>query len=523
MTGERPWSADLPAGSAGLSDLLSVDVCVVGAGIAGLSAAYHAALDGRDVIVLEDGSVASGETGNTTAHLSNAIDDRYLHIEALHGEEGARICAESHSRAIQRYEEIISREQIDCDFRRVDGYLIAREPRHVRQILWPEREAAERAGLSVTLLDQLRVAGHALGPALVFPNQAEIEPLRFVAGLARAIERLGGRIFTGVHVERVDAGRRPRVRTRDGSVIVADHAVVATNSPVNTLVKMHTKQAAYRTYVIAARIPEGSVPRALCWDTGTPDATSLSRGYHYVRLHEERAPDGSRRTLLIVGGEDHRTGQANDADERWQRLEEWARTHFPIQDLVYRWSGQVMEPVDGVAFIGRCGAADENVYIATGDSGMGMTHGMIAGMLISDLIAGRPNRWARLYDPQRISPRATKAYVKENLNTAAQYLDWLQPGEVRSLDEIQPGQGAIVRRGMQLLAVYRDPDSKLHVCSAVCTHLKGIVAWNEDAKSWDCPCHGSRFNVDGEVLNGPASSPLPRQTLKESDAVTTRS
>jgi Rieske Fe-S protein len=256
---------------------------------------------------------------------------------------------------------------------------------------------------------------------------------------------------------------------------------------------IHSKQAAYRTFAIGARVPPGSVPRALYWDTADP--------YHYVRLQED---------VLIVGGEDHKTGQEDDGSDRFSRLEAWARQRFSIGPVEFRWSGQVMEPVDGLGYIGRNPGDKGHVFVATGDSGHGMTHGTIAGMLISDMILGRPNDWERLYDPGRKSLRSAAEYVRENVNVARQYVDHMTSGEVRSESDIRPGEGAVIRHGLRKHAVYRDEAGALHRASAVCPHLGCIVHWNSLERTWDCPCHGSRFGIDGAVLNAPASRGLER-------------
>jgi len=212
--------------------------------------------------------------------------------------------------------------------------------------------------------------------------------------------------------------------------------------------------------------------------------------------------------VLIVGGEDHKTGQADDTDERFVRLEEWTRERFPkAGEVEFRWSGQVMEPVDGLAFIGR-NPGDQNVYVATGDSGNGMTHGTIAGILITDLILGRDNEWATLYDPSRISLRGIPEFAKENLNAAAQFTDYVTGGDVDNVRDIARGSGAVIRRGLKKVAVYRDTQGTLHEYSAVCPHLGCMVDWNSPEGTWDCPCHGSRFDSSGKVVNGPASSAL---------------
>ena len=501
---------ELPSPPA-LSEDAQADVCVVGAGMAGLSTAYLLAREGKSVVVLDDGRVAGGETCRTTAHLANAIDDRYFKIERWHGGKAARLAAESHTAAIARIESIVAEEGIDCDFERLDGYLFV-PPGESTEVLDHELEAAHRAGLNdVARIERAPLDSFNTGPCLRFPRQGQFHPLRYLAALARAIERDGGRIFGGTHAAKIEGGPTALVETRGGPVVTAGWVVVATNTPVNDLVAIHTKQAAYRTYVIGARVPRGSVPKGLYWDTADP--------YHYVRLQKLPPGIAAAQTesragvyeVLIVGGEDHKTGQAHDAGERYARLENWARERFPMMEEVeFRWSGQVMELHDGVAFIGVNPLDAVNVFIATGDSGMGMTHGTIAGMLLTDLILGRENEWEALYSPSRIALRAASEFVKENVNFAAQYLDWVTGGEVSSLEEIPPDSGAVIRRGLSKVAVYRDSQGVLHERSAVCSHLGCIVAWNPAEKSWDCPCHGSRFDPFGRVVNGPAIGDLAR-------------
>lgn len=247
---------------------------------------------------------------------------------------------------------------------------------------------------------------------------------------------------------------------------------------------------------MALDVPPGAVPTALFWDTADP--------YHYVRL-----AGSPERPLLVVGGEDHRTGVDARADERWRRLAHWTRERFPrVGEVRHRWSGQLLEPDDGLAFIGRSPDGEKNVYVATGDSGHGLTHGTIAGLLISDLIRGRDNPWARLYEPRRFKLRGLGSWLAENAVTAEHYLDWVAPAPVKTVEAIPPGEGAVLRRGGRRLAVRRDDAGELHVLSAKCPHLGGVVSWNPAEKSWDCACHGSRFDARGCVLNGPACSGL---------------
>ena len=486
------------------------DVCVVGAGIAGMTTAYLLAREGKRVVVLDDGPIGGGETGRTTAHLSNALDNRYFEIERFHGSDGLRLTAESHTAAISRIEAIVAEEKIACDFERLDGYLFVPHGEPL-DILNEELGAAHRAGLSEVTLVERAPLDFNTQRCLRFPRQGQFHPLKYLAGLFRAIERSGGRVFTFTHADRIEGGSQGRVTTERGPVVTATDIVVATNTPVNNVVAIHTKQAAYRSYVIGLRVPAGSVTKALYWDTGHP--------YHYLRLTPTSSSGNHNASeILIVGGEDHKTGQEDDSTERYERLEHWTRERFSLaSDVLFRWSGQVMETVDGLAYIGRNPQDEPNVYIATGDSGMGMTHCTIAGMILTDLINGRENPWSELYDPSRKRVEAAPRFVRENLNVLAQYADKLTPGEVDSVDEVARGAGSIVRRGLTKIAAYRDEQGALHEYSAICTHLGCVVSWNSGEKTWDCPCHGSRFDTDGRVLNGPAISDLGRVEPSHSD------
>jgi glycine/D-amino acid oxidase-like deaminating enzyme/nitrite reductase/ring-hydroxylating ferredoxin subunit len=488
-------TADIPVG-ASIVENAQADVCIVGGGIAGMTAAYLLAREGLSVALFEDGVIASGETGRTTAHLSYALDDRYYELERLHGERGARLASQSHQAAVSQIEEIVRTENIDCDFTRLDGYLFL-GPGEKRDELQRELEAAQRASVpGVRIVDNPPLEGYD-GPALLFPYQGQFHPVKYLAGVAAAIERMGGRIHTRTHIKELKGGPEAYVETDSGVQVRAKHIIVATNTPINDWVTIHTKQAPYRTYVIGVLVAKGAITTALYWDTLDP--------YHYVRLQ----PHSDTHDVLIVGGEDHKTGQADDTEARFDRLEQWTRRMFPQAGKVeYRWSGQVMEPVDGMAFIGR-NPGEDNVYIATGDSGHGMTHGTIAGMLIRDLIQGRNNDWASLYDPARKTLRSLGEFTKENLNVAAQYVDLLTGGDVNDPAEIKPGSGAVLRRGLQKIACYKDETGLTHEFSAICVHLGCVVDWNDTEKTWDCPCHGSRYSALGKVVNGPANSDLP--------------
>ena len=500
---ESLWMATAPLETPPpLAGDLDVDVVVVGAGLTGITTAYLLAREGRSVVVLDDGPIGGGETSRTSGHLASAIDDRFHRLERLHGLAGARLAARSHAAAVDRIERIVREERIDCDFARVDGYLFV-PPEDSPDVLTAELDAARRAGLEVEAVEKPPVRSFDFGPALRFPHQARFHALRYLNALAAALRRRGGPVLRA-HVERIEPGEPVRLRTRAGAVVSAAYAVVATNSPFNDRVTVHTKQAAYRTYVVALPIAAGAMPDVLLWDTPDP--------YHYVRLCRSR-PDWPTRLAghdwLIVGGEDHKTGQADDFRAPFERLELWARARFRVEHgAALRWSGQVLEPVDGLAYLGHNPVRGERVLIATGDSGNGLTHATIAGLLLTDQVQGRRNAWQDLYDPARKTLRAAPDFVRENLNVAAHFADWVGTGEVKSARSLRRGQGAVIRDGLRKVAAYRDTDGTLYQHSAACPHLGCAVAWNAAEQTWDCPCHGSRFDkYDGHPLNGPAAAP----------------
>ena len=487
-----------------LQNDIETDVLVIGGGIAGLTTAYLLANSGKKVTLIEDGLIGSGETGRTTAHLTCALDDRYYFLENTFGEEATRLAAESHQAAIAMIETISKNENIDCGFKHVDGYLFS-HPSDEEQNLDKEWEASRKAGIDTSLENTtpgIEAGAHLR--SLKFPRQAQFHVMKYIGGLAEAIVRYGGDIYTDTRAETVNK----KGAKANGYTIKANSIVVATNSPINDIFTMHTKQHAYRSYVIGCKVKRGTLPYALWWDTGDNDSKWVSKPYHYVRLE----PFDDEYDLLISGGEDHKTGQSDEETlnetDRYEMLENWTRLNFAgLEETAYRWSGQVMEPVDSLGYMGR-NPGDENIYIITGDSGNGMTHTTIGAMIIHDSILGGKNQWEDLYNPSRITLKTIPDFLKEAGNMASQYLDWIRPSDLKSMQELQRGDGGILTSGLKKIAVYRDIDNKLHTFSAVCPHLGCIVQWNGDEKSFDCPCHGSRFGCDGTVLNGPAKSDL---------------
>jgi glycine/D-amino acid oxidase-like deaminating enzyme/nitrite reductase/ring-hydroxylating ferredoxin subunit len=494
-----------------LTENVTADICIIGGGIAGVTAAYLLGREGRDVVLIDDGPVGGGMTGRTTAHLVNALDDRYYELEKMLGQEFSRLSAESHTAAIDRIEKIVDDENLDCDFARVDGYLFLPPGGSVTD-LKHELDAVHRAGLrEVERIEHIPVGKFTTDGVLRFPRQAQFHPLKYLNGLARVTTDRGGRIFTGTRVVKVEDGDHVRIETSKGHSISAEAAIVATNCPINDRLVIHSKQAPYATYVLTLRVTR-QVEQVLLWDTAeTAEEEKQTVGpipYHYLRFARDSEGD-----VLIVGAEDHKTGQASDFEARLAKLERWTRDHFPfVGEITDHWSGQVMEPVDGIAYIGR-NPGDKNVFVVTGDSGNGMTHGTIAGILITDLICGRENPWTKLYDPSRktLQPKVVADYVAENANVVAQLRDYVTPGDKPGAEKIQSGEGAILREGAKKIAAYRDEEGILHKFSAVCPHLKCIVRWDGFEKTWDCPCHGSRFDALGRLLNGPAISDLEEE------------
>ena len=487
-----------------LTQNLTADVCIIGGGISGLTTAYRLISEGKTIVLIDDGKICSGETGRTSAHLTNVLDDRFYELERVYGEKDTALVVQSHIAAINYIEQVIDQEKIECEFLRVDGYLFP-DKKEARKIVEKEFDSTVRLGVPAERLETSPDNTFAMDGCLRFANQAQFHPVKYLTQLANSIVKKGGKIFENTHAKKFENGTPVRVFTKENFVITANALVIATNVPVNDKVVMHTKQEARRSYVMGWLIPKDSLLSALYWDTATP--------YRYVRVHQGNYQYNNQACdLLIAGGEDHRTGvPPKSYDDCFNKLESWTRKKFPkILQEEFRWSGQIIEPVDYLAFIGHNPLDKENVYIATGDSGNGLTHGTIAGILISDLILDRNNNWQSIYKPSRKSLKTLNHFVKNNLQVVLSYFNYFKSEPMTDVNKIEKGEGAVVRRGFKKVAVYRDDNGVLHECSAVCPHLQSLVRWNSTEKSWDCPAHGSRFSAEGVVINGPANCGLDK-------------
>jgi glycine/D-amino acid oxidase-like deaminating enzyme/nitrite reductase/ring-hydroxylating ferredoxin subunit len=482
-----------------LSGDAECDLVVVGSGIAGLSSAYEAARFGWRVIVIErHDSIGGVMTPRTTAHLASELDDYYHYLIKAVGKDAARTYYESQVAAINRIEVICRDEGIDADFARLDGLLVPAETGHMHE-LEQEYEACKTLGVDVEWINEAPVPLPEGTRALRFPDQGRFHPLKYARGLISAIEGRGGRIHGGtVYVDHVEGDGVVTIETEAGHHIRAKAAMFATNGPVNDKVSIHTKLVPDRTYVVAGPVPKGSVPDVLLWDT--------LENYHYVRLQ----PLSETEDLLIVGGEDHRSGQANDMDERFAHLEAWTRERHPsFSGARYRWSGQVLEPVDFMPYTGR-NPGNRDIYVHTGDSGQGMTNGVAGAINFAALLFEQKAHFADVLDPARKPKAGTSLadFITGRAEDVKNLSGYLTGGEIGSVEELAPGEGAIIRRGASKIAAYRADDGTVIERSAVCTHVGCIVHWNGLEKCWDCPCHGSQFQPDGSVIMGPAIQPL---------------
>src|SRR3954470_3060968 len=475
---------------------MHVDVAVLGGGIAGLTTALLLKREGARVAVVEAGRVGAGVTAYTTAKVTSLHGIQYQSVESSFGEDGARAYAQANEAGLERVAQFVDELSIDCDWRRKPAYTYAEDDGD-RGKIEDEVEAAVRAGLPATFTTDTDLPW-TVAAAIRVEDQAEFHPRRYLIALADEVDGGGSHVFERSRAIAVAGGRdRVRVSTTRGE-LTADQDVVARNFPFLDRGGYFARMHPDRSYGLRLYLKRGAkAPQGMYLSTESPS--------HTVRSHP--TPRGE---MVIAGGESHKTGQGGDTAERVARLEAWARERFDVRSIEYRWSTQDNMPVDGVPFIGRLAPFQSRLWVATGFMKWGLTNGTAAGMILTDLIAGRENPWARLFDATRFKPLASaKELVKENTNVGVRFVgDHLGRPDVHSVGSLAPGEAGFVRRGAGKVAAYRDDDGTLHAVSAVCTHLGCQVQWNSAERSWDCPCHGSRFEVTGRVIQGPAVKDL---------------
>lgn len=504
---------------------IDTDVCIVGSGISGMSIAYELVTRGVQVVVLEARDFLSGETGRTSGHLSNALDDGYTEIAKVHGFEGAKVAADSHTWALRRVGEISKQLGIECEYRHLPGYEISQYPRghpkHAEEIqgLKEEVEMAKKLGLNVRFEEGFAVKGWTGSidqrGAAIFEEQATFHPTKYLNGLMKHLQsqsnfscytRTSMTEIKEKGIEVLGIGRSTvKVHTDIGHTVSCKHAVEATVVPIQKL-SIIAEMEYERTYCIAIRVPKGSVEDCLLYDE--------AEQYKYIRFTECDEKDD----YLVIGGCDHAVGQEGP-EGRFEELETWARERFTAGNVDYKWSGQVFEPEDYMAFIGKNPRTD-HTFIVTGDSGNGLTHGVIAGKLIADEIQGISNPWAKAYSPNRKASllKTAASTIKHDVQINAQYKRLLQ-SDIEDIEDLGPGEGGILNPKLSKpLAVYKDDDGTVHTFSALCPHLGGVVCWNTAEKSWDCPVHGSRFSKDGLRVCGPSHRGLTTESEQGKDA-----
>ncbi len=495
------WMDEGPRTYAPLPGDLDADVVVVGGGITGATTALLLKRKGLRVVLVDAAALGNGETARTTAHLTQVLDVRYAWLSSHMNKEAATVAARAHGEAIDAIERIAAELAVDCDFVRVPGFLYTERAEGVAE-LEAERAAMAAIGLPATLVSETPLP-FPVKRALRVENQAQFHPEKYMRALLAAVHGDGSAVYERTRVLALHEGEPCRVET-DRGALSCGAVVVAAHVPVGNRVLLHTKIAPYRSYVVTvdANAPD---PLGLFWDTASP--------YHYWRTH--RVGDD---VLFIVGGDDHKVGQRSDTEEAFASLERYVHERLPGARIRHRWSGQIIEPADGLPYIGR-NSLSKRIFVATGFAGNGMTGGTLAALILAEDVVGREHPWGHVFTATRVRPRAAGlTIIKENADYAKHLVaDRFGAPPMDAVAALAPGEGCVVDGAGGRLAVYRSPVGHLSACSAVCTHLGCIVGWNTAEKTWDCPCHGSRYDPYGEVINGPATQPLARRNLLTED------
>jgi glycine/D-amino acid oxidase-like deaminating enzyme/nitrite reductase/ring-hydroxylating ferredoxin subunit len=490
------WTDNTPAPKfSQLKEDLAVDVLVVGAGLTGITAAYLLKRAGLTVALVERHRSASADTAHTTAHLTCITDSSLIDLVKKFGKDHAQAVWDAGLSAIDTINTLVWRERIKCQFEWVPGYLFDAPDQQTD--LREEARTANELGFDAEYLSRIPLVDR---PGIRYDNQAKFHPRKYLLALLRLIPGKGSYVFESTNVEEIEAAPRVTAHTVGGHAIHCGHVFIATHVPLQGMTNLvsatllQSKLAPYTSYAVGGWVKRGTAPEALFWNTGNP--------YDYLRVDRRHDHD-----YVIFGGEDHKTGQIENTSKCYVALEQRLKKLIPDISLTHRWSGQVIETNDGLPYIGETA---ERQFVATGFSGNGMTLGTLAAMMVTDAITGRPNPWRELFDPGRTKiVGGLWDYIKENKDYPYYlFRDRFAGTGGTSLRAIKRGTGEVIEVNKQPAAVYRGLDGGIIVRSAVCTHLGCYVHWNDAEWTWDCPCHGSRFKTDGQVLAGPAETPL---------------
>ncbi|HKP31860.1 MAG TPA: FAD-dependent oxidoreductase [Chitinophagaceae bacterium] len=500
------WQSNMPAYPSPATPIPQeiVDILIVGGGITGITTALLLQKAGKKCIVAEANTLCFGTTGGTTAHLNTVLDHPYNEIKSKFGEKAAQTVAEAAKEALDLIRKNVAEYKIDCEFEEQDGYMFSQDEKQTKELI-SILEATNNAGITMQYIDSIPVPIE-FEKAVMFPGQAKFHPAKYVYGLAKAFEQAGGIILQGCRVTKVEENDNIEALTRYGK-IRAKEMIWATHIPpgVNLL---HFRCAPYRSYAMAVKLQDENYPEGLAYDMYDP--------YHYYRT---QVVDGEK--YLIAGGEDHKTAHEENTNMCFDKLESYLKKHFKISEVSYRWSSQYFEPTDGLAYIGHLPGHPEKVYVATGFGGNGMTFGTISAITLSDMIAKGSSKYQELFDPNRIKPVAGfEAFVKEAADVVGHMIKSPFAGaKIKELSELAHGEARVVKYEGHRIALYKDDKGKVFAVNPTCPHAKCSVAWNMAEKSWDCPCHGSRFAADGKMLSGPSMSDLQHVHLEEVERV----
>jgi glycine/D-amino acid oxidase-like deaminating enzyme/nitrite reductase/ring-hydroxylating ferredoxin subunit len=469
-----------------------VDVAVIGGGITGLTAAVLLRDQGARVAVIDRHRIATGTTGNTTAKVTSLHALIYAHLVDTYGEEHARLYGEANQAALELVASLVRRLSIDCDFYRLPAYTFATSEESLADVT-REVEVATHLGLPAGFVASVPLPVAARG-AVRFDNQAIFHPRKYCLALAEHINGDGSYIFEETTALSVDDDPC-MVRTNHGAV-EADQVIVATLLPFMQAGLFYARTYPSRSYALAASI-EGDAPAGMFLGIDAPGRS--------VRPYP-----GAGSGTVIIEGEQHKTGQVTDTEQFYAALKDWAREHFAVRSIEYQWSAQDYMTGDRVPYVGRIMAGHDRIWTATGFNKWGMSNGTAAAIMLADALGGRDNPWLRLYDDTASKLRASApTLIKENLDVASHLVgDRLKAVRVPDARDLSFGQAELVSLDGETVAGYRDDDGSLHAVSPACTHMGCLLHWNDAERTWDCPCHGSRFTYDGAVIEGPATANL---------------